>query len=218
MEPRRKPSLKPVSAARTAGDAKGAEMVRATSVFSGLGSRVDNLVGNVASRYAGRVGPRSTFSTWQMMPAWRRLACHIAPFLFAALVGYAAVQLFANRYAPRSIIGSEIQPAVVMPGARAAVVYTAVDDRTCNAIIHRWITDKNGMIYDLPDSRTIFHDTPIGEKFKFARQFMLPDIIPPGPAMYNSIAVRWCNPFQEYIWPLTNHYTVPFTVGNPFQK
>ena len=197
MEPRRKSSHGSSVAARTASDAKGAEMVRATSIFSGFGEGMGTVVGDLAARYAGRLGPRSTFTAWQMMPAWRRLACHIAPFLFAAIVGFACVQLFANRYTPRNMLGSEILPAAVQAGGLAVVQYTAVDDRQCNAIIHRWITDSTGTIYDLPDSSAVFHDTPQGQQFKFARQFMVPGMAAPGDALYHSTAIRWCNPFQE---------------------
>src|ERR1700676_264556 len=115
MEPGRKSSRHAVVAARKASYAQGAEMVRATSIFPSVCPRLGRVVGYVAACYAGRVGPRSTFSTWQMMPPWRRLTCHIAPLIFASLVGIATVQLIGNRYQPRIVVKSEIVPFNVTP-------------------------------------------------------------------------------------------------------
>jgi len=146
------------------------------------------------------------------MPPWRRLACHIAPVIVSVVLGLVVVQLFANRFAPRNVLASEVIPPNVVAGSTAYVKYTAVDDRQCDAVIYRWITDSTGTIYDLPDAHALYHDTPTGQKFQFARAFSVPGTAAVGQAFYHSRAVRWCNVFQEFIWPLTYSYTVPFKI------
>jgi len=147
-----------------------------------------------------------------MMPPWRRLACHIAPIAVSIVVGYVAIELLANRYMPRSVLASEVIPPTVRAGETAYVQFEAVDDRQCSAVVYRWVTDSTGTIYDLPDARALYHDTPDGQTFKFSRPFTVPRIAAGGDALYHSRAVRWCNVFQEFVWPLTYNYKVPFKI------
>jgi hypothetical protein len=150
------------------------------------------------------------------MDPWRRFACHIMPILCALVLSYVAIQLLGNRYNPRTIIEQHITPDPVARGSRAFLIVRVKDDRQCSGLIHRWLSDRNGSIYGLPDAHAVYgYVTPgVSKPFRLSHQIDIPPDIAPGPAEYHSQVERWCNPFQEYVWPMGDAYTVKFTVSD----
>lgn len=147
------------------------------------------------------------------MNPFRRLLCHVAPILCALAVSYVLIALIGDRYQPRDVLEVHINPAAVEQGRAASVVFTAIDDRHCNGVVHRYLVDATGIQYGLPDSVAYYNDsTTRGVQFRFAREFLVPVNAAPGIATYNSQTVRWCNIFQQYVWPMTDEYKATFTI------
>ena len=149
------------------------------------------------------------------MNPWRRLACHLLPITCALALSYVVIQLVGNRYNPRTIVEQHITPNPVVRGTRVFLVATVRDDRQCSGQIHRWITDHDGHVFGLPDAHAVYgYVTPgVKKEFHLSHQIDIPANIEPGPAVYHSRVERWCNPFQEYIWPMGDGYEVKFNVS-----
>lgn len=147
------------------------------------------------------------------MNPFRRLACHVAPIIVALGISYVLISLFGDRYHPREVLDLHIEPAIVRPGETASVVFTAIDDRRCFGVVRRFVVDARGRHFQLPDSPAFYNDTLTrGTQFTYAREFAVPTNIAPGIAIYHSQTVRWCNVFQQYVWPMTDNYRTTFTV------
>jgi hypothetical protein len=148
-----------------------------------------------------------------MMPPWRRLTCHVLPILCALCVSYVAVQLFGNRYDPRVVLSHVIVPANVMPGQTAAQEIRAFDDRNCQGVNWRWIVDSGSIYYDMASIPVFKHGGGVsGAPFTFMHEFQVPVGITPGKATIYTLTSRWCNVFQEFLWPFTTEYGEDFTV------
>jgi hypothetical protein len=194
-------------------------MVRATSIFSRLGGPVGTLAHRIASFYGGRVGPMATFTSWQMMNPWRRFACHIAPIVVALFIGYIGIDLFGDRFNPREVVSATVVPNDVRPGETASIVLTASDDRPCDGVVHKWLIDSKGVIFDLTDNQVFMHYDKVNAKsFQFVREFPIPYGMNAGEATYRAHAVRWCNFLQQNFWPITNDYSYKFNVVRPPAK
>lgn len=144
----------------------------------------------------------------------RRLACHVLPIIAGLCLSYAVIQLVGNRYNPRTIIEQHISPDPVVPGSRVFLVVHVRDDRQCSGLIHRWLSDSEGHVYGLPDAHAVYgYVTPgVSKPFRLSHAVDIPPDISVGPAEYHSQVERWCNPFQEFIWPMSDAYEVKFTV------
>ena len=162
--------------------------------------------------WRGRWGPRASFTQWQLMPPWRRVACHIVPVLFAFLVGIGAVQLVGDRYHPRIILEVRVSPQIVQPGQVVEVVYTAKDKRRCHGEVHRWIVDKDSRLYALPEVPVFYNYEGLPPSFDFVRDIIIPPSIPDGPAVYHAETDRWCNALQRAFWPIHDANDAKFTV------
>lgn len=175
--------------------------------------------GIIGNWWRGRWGPRSTFTQWQLMSPWRRLACHVLPVLVGLLITGAVFALAVDRNDPRDIIHATTDPAVVVPGQIVSIVYTAKDKRECNGVVHRWIVDSGGALkkpklYALPDA-SVFHNYTTnapGVPFEFSREIRVPFNINWGTATYHATTERWCNPLQQYFWPISSSDYASFTV------
>jgi len=191
-------------------------MVRATSIFSRLFSPVGAVASIVASKYAGRVGPRSTFSAWQMMNPWRRLSCHIAPVLVAAAIGLVGIELL-DRGVITVMTNYHIVPPVVYPGQRAALRYTLQDFRFgCGGSVKRWIVDSEGVVHyltnDVPSRPSDFQAGIMGMR-EVSKEVPIPFGSSAGRAIFHAQVTRWCNIFQEYLWPMVSEHTAEFHIS-----
>ena len=96
------------------------------------------------------------------------------------------------------------------PGATAVVKVTGEEQQYCDGVAHRWLLDRNGGYYPLPDT-AVFH--PARNKVvTFYHEFTVPRSFPPGPSEYDSEVVRYCNVWQWAFWPLRERYSAKFTV------
>ena len=214
MGPKRKSQRSTTNRTRAQGHAASSEMVRATSIFPSVPTGLGHVVDWIAHRYAGPLRARADFSTWQMMSPWRRLACHIFPIICALLLGYIAIELFGNRYPPRLISKAEIIPHSVQAGTPAEVKYTARDERSCSGRTRRWITDSTGVIYDLSQIYVFEHlpNESSSAEFTFVHEFPVPFGAHAGSAVLHISTTRWCNIFQEWLWPITSSEELSFEI------
>lgn len=163
--------------------------------------------------WRGRWGARASFTKWQLMPPWRRMACHIMPIIIAGIVGIGVVQLVGDRYRPRVILDVRVIPAVVQPGQSIEIVYTAKDKRRCHGDVHRWIIDKDGRLYALSDVPVFYNYDGLPPSFEFVRDIVVPPSMPDGPASYHAETDRWCNFLQSTFWPIHDTNDTTFTVS-----
>jgi hypothetical protein len=168
--------------------------------------------GKLGNWWRGRWGARGSFTQWQLMPPWRRVACHVLPIIIAGLLGVAAVQLVGDRYHPRIILGQQVVPNVVAPGAVVEVVYTAKDKRRCHGDVHRWLLDKDNRLYALPTVEVFYNYEGLPPSFEFVRDIVIPPSMPDGPATYHAETDRWCNTLQQAFWPIHDTNEAKFTV------
>lgn len=215
MESRRKSTKRPAHASRTEGRATSIALVRTPSFLSSERESLGAMARRIANRSFGALRARASLPTWALMPNWRRRACHIAPIIASLALTYVVIELFGNRYQPRTVTNAEILPlSGVIPGATASVVYTAKDERQCGGYVRRWIIDSSRVVYDLQNNDIFYHGINPADAslpFKFVREFPVPLNIAPGPASYHTQSVRWCNIFQEYFWPMISSRSIEFT-------
>ena len=96
------------------------------------------------------------------------------------------------------------------PGGVAIVKVVGIEEKDCEGVTHRWLFDKNGVYHDLPDVG-VFQPTP-GIVTTFDHEFKVPVTMPVGPAIYNSVVMRWCNIWQHAFRPVIDHYNSQFNV------
>lgn len=174
------------------------EMAHATSILPSF-----------LTRMFLRLVPRSSLTSWQLMPPWRRFACHIAPAIAALGVTFLIWQLAEDRGQPIKF-DTAIIPPIAKPGQ---TVRFELRRAPCDSIIHRWITDSKQHVYDLSDVNHFAADDD-GEHVGavVVREFSVPLSANEGPALYHAVITRWCNTSQKAIWPITIRYNLPFTV------
>ena len=140
-------------------------------------------------------------------------ARNFPPVIIALFIGYVAVELFGDRTI-ETVNALAVTPNPVHPGQTATVVYQGRQDNNCDGIVHRWIIDSKGTLIQLDDAGVLHHDiVDPGKIFTFTKTFNVPLGLNPGPATYNSEAVRWCNSWQQFLWPVRDRYTVSFEVA-----
>lgn len=105
-------------------------------------------------------------------------------------------------------------PSPAIPGVAASVLYQGTESNACDGIVHHWIIDSKGTLYSLDDS-SVFHpgtDHDPKKIITFVRPFLVPPGISGGVAEYHSEASRWCNSFQQLLYPVRNSYIIKFEV------
>jgi hypothetical protein len=135
-----------------------------------------------------------------------------APGVVAVMLA-AAVIMVCDHRAPRTVESYTIVPSPVRPGDDAELVLTATDHRACEGRTVRWIVDSKGARYALTDHDQAEDKFDLEVKRSIVRELPIPKTIAEGPATYHVRLERWCNPAQEYIWPMVDYIVVPFTVA-----
>jgi len=190
--------------AGTAEHAARTELVRPSCILPCFGSKMAKVGAWLASDHLGSVGYSSNVSGTRLalMPWYRRYACHIAPILAALFIGFIGAALL-DRAEPTPVLQAYIEPQVIHPGGVGTIHYTIREDRVCDGIVHRWLVDSRGVIFDLVDIPTE-HAKPDADSniTSFAREVPIPWGISSGPAGYYADTYHWCNPLQKYLWPI----------------
>lgn len=132
--------------------------------------------------------------------------CILTPFLVALFDRREPVHLYQGKFIPE----------IVIPGQTIVIIWEADELRSgCDGVFERRITERTtGKVHQFKREATIYHLVgPSGGRQTFSKDFTLPDAMTPGPAEYQTIGERWCNPVQKYLWPIPfKGPIVPFTV------
>ena len=202
MGPQRKHPRHSANQTREAGYATHHSVVRASSIFPSLPQAVGWMVDLFTLGNRRGIGNREAFAAWEVMPRWRKIACHIAPILTATFIGYIGF-LATDRAEPTPVLNKYIIPTILHPGQVGTIHYTIRIERDCPGVVHRRLVDSLGVVFDLTDIPTVERvDIPLGSKFEFAREVPMPFGVAGGPIQYRAHTVHWCNWLQEWLWPI----------------
>ena len=141
---------------------------------------------------------------------WRGFARNFPPLLLALALGICAVMLFYPREHVM-VYNEVIEPNPAHPGELANLVYTANNTETCDGVVYKWVVDLRGTKHVLAVDVAAYHSVESKVEV-YHKPFYVPLGAAPGPAFYKSHVVRYCNAVQEFIWPTTDDYTVPFVI------
>lgn len=146
----------------------------------------------------------------------RAAVCHVA----AAAVGlcvFAFLWLLLDR-GPVLILqqnDSYVLPDPAPQGHRISIVWSAIERRNCDGVVIPRVVDSSGRVFEYARQPAIYHDLMQPGKRSFTKTLRLPLGMAPGPARYEPIVLRWCNPIQQLVWPLRDPpLVIAFTVAN----
>jgi hypothetical protein len=101
-------------------------------------------------------------------------------------------------------------PSMVRPGQTIEAVWTDKTLRTeCQGVVYRRFIG-NGDTWVLNAVRTVHHAN-VGDAQTFHSKFEVPNI-PHGTAVFHKDIKRWCNFFQEWLWPMRETQEATFEV------
>lgn len=145
---------------------------------------------------------------------WFKLVwLNLPPFILAAFIAYAAIEIFGDRNI-ETIHALSVTPNPARVGQPALIIFQGTQDNDCDGVVHRSITDSKGTLIQLDDVPVFHHNLGIerGKVFTFTKPFSVPLGLSPGTATYNSEAVRWCNSFQQFLYPVHDVYATTFEI------
>jgi hypothetical protein len=138
-----------------------------------------------------------------MMSRRRNFVCHAAAVVTAFGVTYFLFQLFdRNPVVELDAAKSYITPNPAVPGGNVNIVWSAVEKRNCAGRVIPRVIDSAGRVFEYAYTPTVYHDLMRRDVRSFSKAFTLPIGMAPGRAQYAPIVTRWCNPVQQYIWPM----------------
>jgi hypothetical protein len=141
---------------------------------------------------------------------FRAFARNFPPWFLAMALGACAIMLFYPSEHVR-VYSERIEPNPAYPGQRAELVYQADNTQSCDGVVHKWIVDSLGTVHEIATEPAAFHSTEASVSWYY-KSFNVPLGVALGPALYKSHVVRYCNVVQEFIWPTTSDYVVPFII------
>ena len=137
------------------------------------------------------------------------------PYLIGSIVG---VLIFAipiyMLIVPRGPVvettNFHMMPSVVRAGQKIEAVWT---DRTLRAgcegnVYRRFIGSDDTWVLNAVHT---VHHANVGDMQTFHTTFVVPNM-PAGPAKFHKDVKRWCNLFQEWLWPMRETQEAPFSI------
>lgn len=135
------------------------------------------------------------------------------PVCLLVFLLYGTFEVFHDRtiatIQPISVI-----PSPVIPGAAASILYQGTESRHCDGVLHQWVIDSKGTLYPLDDA-SVFHTNATSDPKKiiiFSRSVPVPRGMSNGTAEYHADVSRWCNSFQQLLYPVHDSRVVKFEV------
>jgi hypothetical protein len=138
---------------------------------------------------------------------------YFPPVFLLVFLLFVSFEVFSDRVIatvqPLSII-----PSPVVPGKSAAVLYQGTESKACDGVVHSWVVDANDAVYSLDDTSVFRNSGSSPTKIlTFTKPFPVPSGMSQGTAEYHAVAVRWCNSFQQLLYPVRDNYSIKFEVG-----
>lgn len=146
----------------------------------------------------------------------RRTWCNIFAGLFSIIFIVPIACMLFDRELPVILYGGRITPDTVVSGQPVTVTWQATINRICEGTFIRRIVDSGGFVIESKFGKIESFELLGKRSGEFSKTITLPQMLP-GPATYQVIMTYWCNPGQEYIWPIQHaEEIVRFTVVNSF--
>jgi hypothetical protein len=152
----------------------------------------------------------------------RYIMCHILAALFSISVIAAPILMLADRHPAITIHSVDIFPKEIYPGSEVTFKWLATEHRNCDGIVRRFLitnVNKPGMlpiVQQFEQAPTTYHYAMQHTPQSFQTKFSIPKDAEPGQAIYRSKVTRWCNVFQQYIWPIQEEdINVSITILGP---
>lgn len=148
---------------------------------------------------------------WQM-----RLLKHIVPIVTISVVTIFLILLFDRRQAVETLTIRFVS-APVVAGKPVMVQWTVIERRHgCAGKVYPIWIDSSGTVFDAKVDIVPFRDVKGDDPQTFRRPRIVPIGLMPGDATFAPWAERWCNPVQEWLWPMRDELPkVKFTVSAP---
>jgi hypothetical protein len=132
-------------------------------------------------------------------------------FLFGCLIFAVPAYLLLDR-SPAVETVIHMEPDVVHPGQNAEAVWTVKTLRPhCRGRVHRAMVDSQKRVFGFESVDAVIH-APVGDVRTFHFGWVIPLGMSPGPAILRRNTDRWCNPLQQWLWPMQEIHEAKFTV------
>lgn len=147
----------------------------------------------------------------RLFTVYQYVIARVLPIIIAASLGVMGI-LVLDRREPLTVGDVTIIPAPVHAGERAYAVFQATELRVCDGTVHRWIEDSSGHIFTFAPEPTEYPALLAKTSRQFVKEFVVPNGMIPGPAVYHSDVERWCNSLQWALWRFHYSYQSSFAV------
>jgi hypothetical protein len=145
------------------------------------------------------------------MIEWMRTISLRASFMLGLVIFVVPMYLLLDR---SSAVETEIHfdPDHVLPGQQVQVVWSVKVLRPqCRGLVHRSMIDSQGRIFAFDSIASVIHGE-VGTTDTYYYGWSIPIGISPGPAVFRRNTERWCNPLQQWLWPMQEVHEAKFTV------
>lgn len=135
----------------------------------------------------------------------RRFACHAMAATIGLLISFFMIALLDRRPPLRIEPGAHIDPDPVKIGGTITLTWGVTVDRNCAGEVISRLIDSTGRIYEYDRGPATYKDMTRPFPQYYTKNIALPTVMPLGKTQYDSIIARWCNPIQQYLWPMVEH-------------
>jgi hypothetical protein len=156
------------------------------------------------------------FQTSRMDTRTMRRRSLLTAFLLGFVVLSVPIFLLLDR-SPAVETVIHLEPNVVHPGQSVEVVWTVKTLRenwvgeNCCGRVYRMMFDSQKRVFAFESTLSVTH-APVGETRTYHIDWTIPMGMLPGPATLRRNVDRWCNPLQQWLWPMQEVHEAAFTV------
>ncbi len=139
----------------------------------------------------------------------------LSMWLYFALTIPIVLYLLLDRRPAVETTNFHLEPAVVTPGQKVEAVWTVRSLReNCRGIVHRRMIDSQHQVFAFSSTYAVLHGT-VETTSTYRTAWTIPMGISAGPAILQRNTERWCNPLQQWVWPMQEQYEATFMVLPP---
>ena len=136
------------------------------------------------------------------MVTWvkKQTALNLLPAVFALFVLAPILWLLFDRGDVVTLTNLRIVPNPAKAGEHIEIQWDVdLHRKGCSGEIKQGIIAANNQIYTFESEASVYHEAG---KYSYVKDMILPGGMVKGPAIYRSSIVRWCNPLQQFFWPM----------------
>lgn len=133
----------------------------------------------------------------------RKPICRFVGFALGIVVVAPILIMLFDRRQPLELMDGYIRPYDVRSGQEVRVTWVAKEYRACEGELHKLFIDSAKVAHPTVTEPTVYHQT-FADQRTFQKLMTIPRGMATGPAIYTTKIKRWCNPLQQYIWPIVS--------------